>query len=291
MIKVYFDSEQEWLEERKKFIGASDVGIIMGVAKWKLSDGRTKTPHLLWQEKLGLENLSCDNVATRYGRQMEEPARLVYEEAMGELFPPVCIKNNKFPHLMVSLDGMNEAGTKAVEIKNVCLNDHQEAREGGVPSKYYPQVQMQLLVTELDSIDYFSFHNGEGAKVTVERDRSYLGVLEDKLETFWQYVQNLEEPPLTDDDYILRDSHWESLAKDLYAIKRKKQEISKKEKELEGQLRNLSGDNNSCHGEFFYTRTSCSGGIDYESIPVLQGMDLNKFRKPSHSRWTIRKKM
>ncbi len=37
-------SRQEWLEDRKKGIGGSDVGTILGLNKWK-------SPYQLWLEK------------------------------------------------------------------------------------------------------------------------------------------------------------------------------------------------------------------------------------------------
>ncbi len=39
-------SRQEWLEDRKKGIGGSDVGQFLGLNKWK-------SPYQLWLEKTG----------------------------------------------------------------------------------------------------------------------------------------------------------------------------------------------------------------------------------------------
>ena len=158
MEKVEFNSKEEWLAFRRNYIGASDTPIIMGIAKWKLPDGRIKTPYLMWQDKLGIEDLESDNKATRYGKRMEEPARKVYEEMVGDLFKPTYIINKKYPHLMASLDGLNISEDRALEIKNCSLIDHNTAKEGKVPAKYNPQVQQQLIVSELEEMDYFSFH-------------------------------------------------------------------------------------------------------------------------------------
>ena len=225
MQKIKFNSEKEWLAERKKYIGASDASIIMGVSKWKTNDGRIKTPRLLWEEKLGLTKLDCDNAATRYGKEMEEPAREVYQEMVGEVFEPICVKNEKYPYLMVSLDGLNKNGTKAVEIKNCNREDHELARSGKVPPKYIPQVQMQALGTEFSSVDYFSFHGDEGIIVEAKRDEDYLKLLEKKLAEFWKYVEELKEPPLTEYDYIEKDLEWEAYARELYQVKQQKKEL------------------------------------------------------------------
>jgi len=287
--KYYFDTEAEWLAFRKDHIGASDASIITGDSKWKLPDGRVKTPYLLWKEKLGLFDMSCDNSATRYGRRMEGPARLVYQEMANDLVEPVCVINRKYPHLMVSLDGFNVTEDNAVEIKNCNKEDHQSAKEGKVPTKYYSQVQMQIMVTELPYIDYFSFHKGEGVIVKVARDDKYVSDLLEKLDTFWKHVENLEEPDHKDDDFIEKGKDWHKMAAILYDIKQKKKEVVEKEKELEENLKELSENKNACSGEFVFARSTSLGRVDYNAIPELLNRDLSEFRQNPITRWSLRR--
>ena len=289
MRKLNFKSEQEYWDFRKNRIGASDASIILGVSKWKTNDGRIKTPRLLWQEKLGLSSMDCDNAATRYGKAMEQPAREVYESMVGELFTPEPIENEKYPHLMVSLDGLNVTDDRAVEIKNCSAEDHKLAKEGKVPAKYYPQVQMQIMVTELPFIDYFSFHKGEGVIVKVDRDDEYISEMSKKLDRFWEYVENLKEPPLTEDDFIEKGDDWHQIAEKLYDIKEKKKELCLQEKELEKQLKSLSDNKNAASKEFRYVCSTSIGAIDYNLIPELLNRDLSEYRKDPITRWTLRK--
>lgn len=289
MYKIKFNSEEEWLAARKNHIGASDTSIIMGVSKWKTNDGRIKTPRLLWEEKLGLTKLNCDNASTRYGKEMEEPARLVYQEMVGDLFKPICVKNEKYPYLMASLDGLNVTDDKAVEIKNANREDHEMARQGKVPEKYIPQVQMQALVTEFASIDYFSFHKGEGIIVTAKRDEEYIKILEKKLAEFWECITTLKEPALTDDDFIERDDIWKATAERLYEIKCKKRDLCKEEKTLEAMLKEISEGKSSRSGGYTYERCTSLGRVDYRAIPQLLNVDLNPFRGPSISTWRLRR--
>ena len=120
----------EWLEMRKNFIGASDAPVLMGFHQWR-------TPRQLWEEKLGLSGGQKDNSSMSYGRNMEEPARLRYSYITGiDVSPDVVYHPNK-KFMMASLDGISEDRKTAVEIKNVCLEDHLVAKEGKVPPKYY----------------------------------------------------------------------------------------------------------------------------------------------------------
>lgn len=285
---IKFKSDEEWLKYRKSRIGASDASIIMGVSKWKTSDGRIKTPKLLWEEKLGLGQIQTDTYATRYGKRMEEPARKVYEKMVGDLFAPDVVINDKYPHLMASLDGFNATRDKAVEIKNANKEDHELARQGKVPDKYYPQVQQQMMVSDLNEIDYFSFNSGEGIIVTVKRDKPYVLVLAEALYNFWECVKAFKEPPLTENDYIERDDEWEGVSKKLFELKQTKKDVVKQEKELEVMLRELSMGENSMKGHFMYTHTLTKGTIDYKAIPELSEVDLEKYRKPS-SRWSLKR--
>lgn len=286
--KYIFESDAEWLQFRKEHIGASDAPIIMGAAKWKTNDGRIKTPKLLWEEKLGLGSMHTDNNATRYGKKMEEPARKAYEKMIGDLVHPVVIKDTKMPHLMASLDGLNITEDRAVEIKNANREDHELAKKGQVPDKYYPQVQMQYLVSNVEKVDYFSFYKDEGVIVEVKKDAKYIAKMKSKLDEFWDYVSNLKTPPLTEDDYVEMDENWEAIARQVSELKEKRKELQEKEKEMENQLRDLSNGQNSIKGSYMYGYTMQRGLVDYSAIPELSGVDLDKYRKDPIVRWTLK---
>jgi len=289
MHKIIFETESEWLKVRKEHIGASDAGIIMGVSRWKTNDGRIKTPYLLWQEKLGLDEMDCDNPATRYGKAMEAPAREAYQEMVGDLFEPVCVKNAKYPHLMVSLDGLNVTDDRAVEIKNCKSEDHELARAGKVPPKYYAQVQMQAMVTELHFVDYFSFHKNEGILVKVARDEVYIKKMEKKLDAFWKCVETLKEPALTDDDFVEQGNEWLKIAEKLYDLKLQKKAIADQEKDLGEMLKESSSHRNACSGLYRYTRSTTIGRVDYKAIPALANVNLDDFRGNTVTSWRIHK--
>lgn len=272
---------QEWLAFRKNHLGASDAAIIMGVYKWN------KTPKMLWEEKLGLAEHSSDNAATRFGKANEANAREVYEEMMGEKYDAAIVMNDAYPILMASLDGLNAAQTNAVEIKCAGNEDHQTAKEGKVPLHYYPQVQMQLLVTGLDSLDYFSFHKEEGVIVEVKRDDKYIANMVMELNKFWAHVLDLVEPRLTDKDFVEGNDDWYKQAFRLLQIKESIKGLESEKKTIEDYLKNFSDKQNTAFKDLSYKRSVIPGRIDYKAIPELLNVNLEPYRGKPSERWTL----
>ncbi len=287
MNKQLQQGTSEWLDMRKSYIGASDSPIIMGVAKWKLADGRIKTPYLLWQEKLGLITLDSTSKATEYGKATEPVARSLYEKMTGNLVAPEVIFHKDIPYVMASLDGLSIDGDIAVEIKCASKDDHELAKEGLIPEKYIPQVQQQLLCLGHDQMHYFSYFNGEGVIVTVAKDEAYQEKLLSKLAEFWECVVSFSSPPMTQDDYREKDKTWEQLASDLFQMKQVIKNYQLQHDLLEEKLKELSEGESSIAGNFRYAKSIRRGTIDYASIPELANVDLEQYRKtPSYS-WRL----
>ena len=57
-------SRADWLEERRKSLGGSDVGAILGLNRWR-------SPYSVWADKRGLLPDEPDNEAMRTGRDLE----------------------------------------------------------------------------------------------------------------------------------------------------------------------------------------------------------------------------
>jgi len=280
----------EWLEMRKNYIGASDAPILMGVNKFKLNDGRVKTPYLLWEEKIGIFSGDSNNAATQYGHKMEPVARREYEQMSGFLVSPAIVTHSSVPFMMASLDGINIDKTRAVEIKNCNADDHKEAVMGVVPAHYYPQVQHQLACLGHDEMDYFSYHKGEGVIVTVKRDEEYINKLIEVEKQFWDCVVNIKPPKKTKNDYTQKYEEWVKYAEGLFLIKQKISELKQQEKLYEKTLHTLSNGENCVGGDYLFSMYSRKGNIDYANIPELKGVDLEKYRKEPISYWKVTKK-
>ena len=154
---------EEWLEERKKRVGASDISIIMGINPWK---GIVE----LWKEKLGLSVAPFKNYAMQRGILLEPPAREKFIETTKIKVTPEVRYHPKYPWLMASLDGISACGKHIVEIKCAGKKDHALAMEGVIPEYYIPQVQTQIEVCGVTQAYYYSFDGDQGKCIVIQRD-------------------------------------------------------------------------------------------------------------------------
>lgn len=288
MDKNLIQGTPEWLEMRKKYIGGSDAPIIMGVNKFKTSDGRVKDIYMLWEEKLGIKVHSSKNSQTQYGIKNEGIARKAYEKSSMNLVVPKIVFHPEVSFMMASLDGMDLGGEIFVEIKNCNSEDHELARKGKIPTHYYPQVQHQLACTGLEKMHYFSFHKEEGIIVEVERDEEYITKLIQKEKEFWRCVEE-KTPPNFKPEWKEMTESVEIKAKHIYFLKEQIKKAQKEAQEiLEEILKETQGE--SFYGEDFRViQQSRQGSVNYSLIPELQGIDLNIYRSDPVTYWTVKK--
>lgn len=275
---------KEWLEMRKRHIGASDAPVIMNGIHFE------KTPYMLWQEKLGVGEEDKDNFAKRRGREMEAEAREQYQLYTGNFVEPSIIfhPTNKF--MMASLDGlMVRKGIPliAVEIKCPGEPDHQTAREGKVPKKYVAQLQHQLACLGTDLLHYFSYRDGKGIVIEVKRDDKYIEKLYAKEQDFWNKVLTFEMPELVNEDFRKRGEEWIEKARIAEDLKRQLSGLKKLSDDATREVVEMSENQNSCGGGFFLRKSVRPGAVNYKNIPELKGIDLETFRKDPVEMWRL----
>lgn len=270
----------EWIEFRKSKIGASDAPVIMGVSPWK-------TPMRLWEEKMGLRESQVSPSMIR-GLQLEEEARLAFEDLTGiTVFPKVMI-HPEHDWMIASLDGIDIEHQRIVEIKCPGKIDHECAMDGQVPEKYYPQLQHQMIVCGLDLAFYFSYTDESCKILEVERSREYERILIDNELNFLRCMQDLEPPAFTSEDYVaMEDEQWVQTAKEYLEVKSQIHSLKEKEESLRKNLIRFSGGLNAKGGGIQISRQLRKGPIDYAKIPELKVIDLNSFRKKPIETWRI----
>ncbi len=269
----------EWLEMRRSKIGASDAAAIMGVSPWK-------TPYQLWEEKLGLRR-NESNAAMKRGVEMEEEARRAFEMQTGIIVFPDVIFHSQNEWMMASLDGIDIERKTIVEIKCPGKVDHASAMDGIVPEKYFPQLQHQMEVTGLDKAFYFSYTPKSQKLIEVGKDLVYTTKMIAKEQAFWRCVMDLEAPELIEQDYKIQDDDlWTETARKLLharsqsaPLKTQLAMLEQEEEELKKMLIFMSGNSNSKGAGIKLMRIMRKGSIDYKSIPELQNVDLEKYRK------------
>lgn len=203
----------EWIQERKKGLGASDAGTIIGVNKWK-------TNVELWQEKTGLREAEDigDKPYVKYGHDAEPHLRALFALDHPELkvtyeSPYKMIFSDELPFIFATPDGeLEEIATGrrgGLEVKTTeIMNPRQWADwDGKIPQQYYAQVCHQMLATKwefvyvLVQIRWYT-REGELRKMIKEYPIERSEALEDiellrkKEPVFWRHVQTKTQPAL-----------------------------------------------------------------------------------------------
>lgn len=275
---------KEWLEIRRKGIGASEAPIIMNVSPWQ-------TPYGLWMQKMSGEEKAM-NASMRYGKETEDEERKAFEKMVGlTFFPDMTFVSKERSWQIASLDGIDFDQTIIMEIKQANAEDHETAKNGKVPEKYFPQLQHQFAVCErINTNLYCSSHKGNRCIVEVKRDDAYIEALIKEEEKFYEeHILKGVSPELMPKDYVeMADERWNDLAILYKNVDREIKNLEKEKEKHKNALVSLCNGRSSKGSGVVLTLTKPLGLIDYKAIPELFGVDLDKYRKAGTERWTLR---
>lgn len=187
----------EWLQQRTKGVGGSDVAAIMGLSPWR-------TPLQVWLEKTGREQTQdiSDKPYVAFGNTMEP----VIGKWYAERFPTFTVRRVNAicqsitrPWAQASLDYEVNDGRRwgVLEIKTArTAQDWQD----GVPDYYLTQVTHYMSVTGRPFADVAVFFRDacEYKVFRVERDPEDVSAVDQAVNTFWHdYVEAGIMPQLT----------------------------------------------------------------------------------------------
>lgn len=279
---------QEWLEWRRTRIGASEAAIVMGISPWK-------TPYRLWLEKTQRVSLPPPSSAMSYGNRMEGAVREQVEQDFGELYIPTTVTHPDFDWMIASLDGLSGDGKTILEIKTCQLPVFLRAEKGMHPDYYMAQVQQQLLCTPSAECVLVAYKHQDRLTVAevVPDYELQERILKSASSFYYDHLLKDVPPECSSKDYILIHDNIEyELAALEYKDKHAKVAAIKRElKEAEAALseckdrllEHTDGGNSIGAGlsiEYRYTK----GLVDYSKIPELEGVELDKHRKPATTR-------
>lgn len=287
-MSALIQNTEEWLEYRKNKIGASDAPIIMEVSPWT-------TPYQLWCSKLSITPAKEQSFAMERGQRLEPQARLMFSLENGIEVEPQVLIHPSNEWMIASLDGITSDKKIAVEIKTAGQEDHKLALCGKIPDKYFPQLQHQLEVSELDSMFYYSFDGHDGVTLKLNRDDKYIKKMVSKEKEFWDCMQDFIAPDMSEKDYEKRnDDVWKEIASNWILFDSQEKEILKKLKEIKSQkdsyrehLITMAKDKNTIGGNVKVSKYPRRSPIDYESIPELKDVNLELYRPKAIEIWRI----
>ena len=189
-------SREEWLEIRRKSIGGSDTGALLGLNKYS-------SPYSLWAEKTGKivpEDIS-DKEAVRLGSDLEDYVAKRFEEATGKKLRREnnILYNTDYPFAHANPDRLVVGERAGFEAKTTSSWEIlQQCREGKFPDTWYSQITHYLMVTGYERWYLGVLCFGHGFfHFTIERDEAEIAALASAESNFWYGVCN-DIPPAMD---------------------------------------------------------------------------------------------
>lgn len=181
-------THQEWLEDRRKGIGGSDVATILGLNKYK-------SVYQLWLEKTGqVEVTSAQSEAAYWGNTLEEVVAEEFSKRTGKKVRRrnMVFEHPKYPFLRANIDRDVVGENAVLECKTANQYLANEWDDDEIPIQYICQVQHYMNVLNLDYV-YFAVLIG-GQKFVwkkMERDQELINMITEKLVEFW--TENVEK--------------------------------------------------------------------------------------------------
>lgn len=202
-----YSNEEDWLQLRRKGIGGSDVGAILGLNDYV-------SPLQVYKAKV--ENISQDlsnNVNVKKGNDLESLIRMNYVAVefakQGYTVKKVqcMLINQKYPWLRANLDGIaikndSESHTDNIVIEIKYVSEWGETKWNGddyfgIPASYYAQVQTYMAVTGAKkAVVCALFDSSWTVKYyTIPRNESFINDLIKKTKLFYEYHMEMKIPP------------------------------------------------------------------------------------------------
>ena len=203
--------ESVWLDWRRKGIGGSDAGAVLGISPYK-------TARDVYFEKIGREPDQKNNsgwVALEVGKRLEDLVAEIFAKKTGFKIwqEKVMFQHPKFPFMLADVDYFYEtpSGERGIlECKTANIYAKEKWEDDSVPYHYEMQCRHYMAVNNL-STAYIAclFSNSENDFLyrKIERDLDFEEAMIEEEEVFWtQHVQALEEPQLMGDGDIVLES-------------------------------------------------------------------------------------
>lgn len=204
----------EWLQERRKGIGASDAAAVLGISPWK-------SRYTLYQEKIGEIPLEEEMPEYVYWGSQLEPAirehvEKYYETSIGyrefriiqsrNFFWMLATLDGEFPHVpeqvAIALGWESNLGAGnyipgVLEIKTASAYSAKDWSDEEWPLYYQVQCQHQLAVTGYTWGVLAVLIGGQQLKLfPFERNQKFIDGLIREEARFWQQVENRTPPEL-----------------------------------------------------------------------------------------------
>lgn len=200
-------NNQDFTEDRRHFIGGSDIGAILGVNPYR-------TPLDVWLEKTGKPSSQTNNLAMRFGCFAEDFVANEYALSTG-LYPQIATSSfthPSIPYFCAHIDRLvfdtppsaelDQTPNRILECKTANpfrQADWGDAGTNQVPLSYLCQCAWYMSITNIDRADLaVLFGNSDFRIYFIDRDKELENLILDKAHIFWNdYVLKDIAPPTT----------------------------------------------------------------------------------------------
>lgn len=186
-------THEDWLADRAKGIGGSDVGALLGLNKYK-------SPYTLWAEKSGLLHAEeVNNEAVRVGHDLEQYVAERFMEATGHtvVTSDYSFQSERYPFMLANVDRLLTDEESGLECKTASALTRYDFENGDIPPSYYCQCVHYMAVTGLKKWYIAILVMGKGFYwFEINRDEQEIKDLIEAEKEFWNKVENGIEPPI-----------------------------------------------------------------------------------------------
>ena len=290
----------EWLKERQKGIGGSDVGAILGVNKYK-------TPFQIYLEKTQeIKEVQESSEAAYWGTELEDMVAKEFSKRTGKKVrrDTKHFVSKRYPFMVANID-RRVVGEKAIlECKTVNQFGAKEWEGEEIPASYLVQVQHYIYVTGAEKAYIACLIGGQKfIWKEMKRDDELIEMIINAEKDFWKLVEEKTPPALDgssaaekylkerfkdvqEGTKVALDSEHKEMIEEYLNLKEQIKELKQETKALENSLKLKIGDNEVGYIDNFlvnwrgYLRTS----IDSEKLKEEQPEIYDKYLKKSKYR-------
>jgi len=241
-------------EERRNYIGGSDIAAILGMSRWK-------TPLKLWLEKTGEvepDDLS-ENEAVQLGIELEDfvAQKFARENNKKVRKTSQMYVHKKHPFMVAHIDRLIAGADEILECKTCASYKQDEWEEDKIPQEYILQVIWYLGITGKKTGYIAVLIGGQKFKSKpIKFDKNLFDLMVESAKEFWECVQTKTMPAITvqdkpilikafpnqNDEYIEKQEMEEKIIK-LQRIKKGIKLLEDKKDVLETELKAAINEN------------------------------------------------
>jgi putative phage-type endonuclease len=240
-------TKEEWLAARRKGIGGSDAGAILGLNKWS-------SPLDVYLDKIGQAQPIADNDAMYWGRHLEDIVATEYTKRTGNRTRRrnEILAHSDHDFILANLDRDLIGKPGILECKTAFRPDGWGADgTDEVPESYLAQVMHYMAVTKSEYADVAVLIGGRDFRIyTIKRDDDLINAIIEREVYFWNehVLAKIAPDPINNNDLnnqwphdngetVFADDNQEQRVNTLKNIKQKIKDLGSNAKELEVEIK------------------------------------------------------